>query len=44
MGGALSGCSLDRIDVNGNYVPGNVRWADAKQQRQIKGRDVRARR
>lgn len=24
--------SVDRIDVNGNYEPGNVRWADAKTQ------------
>lgn len=24
--------SLDRIDVNGNYAPGNVRWATAKEQ------------
>jgi hypothetical protein len=28
------GCSLDRIDVNGNYEPGNIRWSDAKQQSQ----------
>jgi len=24
--------SLDRIDVNGHYEPGNVRWATAKEQ------------
>jgi hypothetical protein len=24
--------TLDRIDVNGNYVPGNVRWASARTQ------------
>lgn len=24
--------SLDRIDVNGNYEPGNVRWATAAEQ------------
>lgn len=24
--------SLDRIEVNGNYEPGNIRWATAKEQ------------
>jgi hypothetical protein len=28
------GMSLDRIDVNGGYTPGNVRWADRKTQMQ----------
>jgi hypothetical protein len=28
------GCSLDRIDPSGNYEPDNIRWSDAKQQRQ----------
>lgn len=30
------GYSLDRINVNGNYEPGNVRWATAKQQNENK--------
>jgi len=33
VGPRPSGHTLDRIDPDGNYVPGNVRWATSMMQR-----------
>lgn len=32
MGLRPEGCTLDRIDVNGNYEPGNCRWSTSQEQ------------